>query len=167
MMTTIVPTPEVRPANPNFSSGPCSKRPGWSLAALTHLRLHQYTDDRDRALELGALVTVPVGRFNLQAAAVHDVSGAHGGMEYELRAFTIRQAGRVRVVPAIAVQRQDDDLAGYYFGARRMTNVLVETYAEISVSEDWTLVGSVRHFEHGGHGLGRTLAWALGIGRSF
>ena len=30
----VVSRPGVRPANPDFSSGPCAKRPGWSLAAL-------------------------------------------------------------------------------------------------------------------------------------
>ena len=29
------PKPGIRPRNPCFSSGPCAKRPGWSLAALT------------------------------------------------------------------------------------------------------------------------------------
>jgi len=29
-----VTTPGIRPANPNFSSGPCAKRPGWSLSKL-------------------------------------------------------------------------------------------------------------------------------------
>ncbi len=33
-MTTIA-KPATRPANPNFSSGPCAKRPGWSLEALS------------------------------------------------------------------------------------------------------------------------------------
>ncbi|MDQ0997080.1 phosphoserine aminotransferase [Phyllobacterium ifriqiyense] len=32
-MTTLS-KPAQRPANPNFSSGPCAKRPGWSLQAL-------------------------------------------------------------------------------------------------------------------------------------
>jgi len=33
-MTTTA-RPAARPANPNFSSGPCSKRPGWSLVSLS------------------------------------------------------------------------------------------------------------------------------------
>jgi phosphoserine aminotransferase len=36
-MTT--PKPGVRPATPHFSSGPCAKRPGWSLQALTDAAL--------------------------------------------------------------------------------------------------------------------------------
>ncbi len=31
---TNLPKPGLRPANPNFSSGPCTKRPGWSPEAL-------------------------------------------------------------------------------------------------------------------------------------
>ncbi len=31
---TALAKPDLRPANPNFSSGPCAKRPGWSLQAL-------------------------------------------------------------------------------------------------------------------------------------
>ncbi len=33
-MTKLTVKPDVRPANPNFSSGPCAKRPGWSLDQL-------------------------------------------------------------------------------------------------------------------------------------
>ena len=37
-MTTVA-KPGLRPANPNFSSGPCAKRPGWSLEALADAAL--------------------------------------------------------------------------------------------------------------------------------
>ncbi len=33
-MTLAIARPAVRPANPHFSSGPCTKRPGWSVEAL-------------------------------------------------------------------------------------------------------------------------------------
>lgn len=140
---------------------------GWSLAALAQLRLHQYTDDRDRALDAGAVITAPVGRFTLQAAAMHDVSGAHGGAEYELRAFTQWTHGLLTLVPAVAIQRQDDDLAGYYFGVPAMTSRQYEALAIFAVNDAWVLVGSLRHFDHGAAGVGNTNAWALGIGRRF
>ena len=37
-MTDVV-RPAVRPARPFFSSGPCAKRPGWTLASLNHAPL--------------------------------------------------------------------------------------------------------------------------------
>ena len=38
-MTTTLPMPALRPANPQFSSGPCAKRPGWALDALADAAL--------------------------------------------------------------------------------------------------------------------------------
>ena len=56
---TLPPKPGVRPANPRFSSGPCTKHPGWSLAALEGALLGRYHRSKEaRArLELALLKT--------------------------------------------------------------------------------------------------------------
>ena len=56
---SLPPKPNVRPANPRFSSGPCTKRPGWSLAALKGAllgRYHRAKDTRTR-IELALIKT--------------------------------------------------------------------------------------------------------------
>lgn len=47
--------PSVRPSNPNFSSGPCSKRPGWTLEALSTAlvgRSHRAKEGKARLLDV-------------------------------------------------------------------------------------------------------------------
>ncbi len=46
--------PDIRPSNPRFSSGPCAKRPGWSLAALEGAllgRSHRAKDPKAKLAE--------------------------------------------------------------------------------------------------------------------
>jgi phosphoserine aminotransferase len=50
--------PNARPHNPNFGSGPCSKRPGWSLAALESAMLGR----SHRAAEPKARITGVIDR---------------------------------------------------------------------------------------------------------
>src|SRR5271167_2752237 len=48
-------TPDIRPANPNFSSGPCAKRPGFSLDALSGAflgRSHRAAEPKARLAEV-------------------------------------------------------------------------------------------------------------------
>ena len=47
--------PSVRPANPNFSSGPCTKRPGWSPAVLADAlvgRSHRSAPGKEKLAEV-------------------------------------------------------------------------------------------------------------------
>ena len=47
--------PSTKPKNPNFSSGPCSKRPGWSLDALKDTpigRSHRAKECKDKLNEV-------------------------------------------------------------------------------------------------------------------
>ena len=48
-------TPAIRPRNPDFSSGPCAKRPGWSLSALDGAllgRSHRASGPKSRLAEV-------------------------------------------------------------------------------------------------------------------
>jgi phosphoserine aminotransferase len=54
-MANAAPRPDLRPANPRFSSGPCAKRPGWSLAALDGAllgRSHRAKDPKAKLAEV-------------------------------------------------------------------------------------------------------------------
>lgn len=66
-MTTI-PTPGSRPANPRFSSGPCAKRPGFTMEALSGALLgrnHRAVETKARITEVidrsAALLGMPAG----------------------------------------------------------------------------------------------------------
>ncbi len=65
---TASPKPDLRPANPHFSSGPCAKRPGWSVEALKDAVLGRSHRARlgksrlERAIELTReVLEVPAG----------------------------------------------------------------------------------------------------------
>ena len=47
--------PSIKPKNPNFSSGPCSKRPGWSIDVLKNApigRSHRAKECKDKLNEV-------------------------------------------------------------------------------------------------------------------
>ncbi|MDH5750047.1 MAG: phosphoserine aminotransferase, partial [Rhodospirillales bacterium] len=49
------PKPDIRPGNPSFSSGPCAKRPGWTVAALDNAfigRSHRSKEGKARLVEV-------------------------------------------------------------------------------------------------------------------
>jgi phosphoserine aminotransferase len=51
----ITPKPDLRPGNANFSSGPCAKRPGFTLDALSHAMLgrsHRANEPKARLAEV-------------------------------------------------------------------------------------------------------------------
>jgi phosphoserine aminotransferase len=67
-MAIAAPKPDLRPANPAFSSGPCAKRPGWTLDALSGAflgRSHRAREPKARLAEViarsKAVLAMPEG----------------------------------------------------------------------------------------------------------
>jgi phosphoserine aminotransferase len=54
---TLLPRPDIRPANPQFSSGPCAKRPGWSLQALVDAPLGRSHRAKEPKARLNDVIT--------------------------------------------------------------------------------------------------------------
>lgn len=57
MDVSITAKPAVRPANPNFSSGPCAKRPGFTLAALDGAMLGRSHRAKEPKAKLAEIIT--------------------------------------------------------------------------------------------------------------
>ena len=53
----IATKPDIRPANPQFSSGPCAKRPGWTLDALSGALLGRSHRAKDPKAKLAEVIT--------------------------------------------------------------------------------------------------------------
>lgn len=86
--------PTTRPANPNFSSGPCAKRPGWSVSALSGVlsgrshrapigvkRIMQVIDKSKSILGMPAdwkLALVPASDTGAMEMAMWSLLGARG-----------------------------------------------------------------------------------------
>jgi phosphoserine aminotransferase len=109
---TTVSKPDVRPANPNFSSGPCAKRPGWSLEAL-------------RDAPLGRSHRAKVGKTKLQHA-----------IDLTREVLQVPEGWRIGIVPAsdtgavemalwsLLGQRGVDMVAWESFGSGWVTDVV-------------------------------------------
>ena len=59
--------PGIRPANPRFSSGPCAKRPGWSLAALEGALLGRSHRAATPKAKLAEVITLSKSSLGLPA----------------------------------------------------------------------------------------------------
>jgi len=110
-MTTLS-MPGLRPANPNFSSGPCAKRPGWSLEGL-----------RDAAL--GRSHRAKIGKTKLAAAIDLTREVLQVPADYRIGIVPASDTGAVEMALwSLLGERGVDMVAWESFGAGWVTDVV-------------------------------------------
>jgi phosphoserine aminotransferase len=110
-MTTIS-KPDVRPANPNFSSGPCAKRPGWSVEAL-------------RKAALGRSHRAKIGKTKLERAIALTREVLQVPADYRIGIVPASDTGAVEMALwSLLGARGVDMLAWESFGAGWVTDVV-------------------------------------------
>ncbi|MEX6507338.1 phosphoserine transaminase [Jiella sp. M17.18] len=104
--------PDVRPANPRFSSGPCAKRPGWTLDALS-----------DAAL--GRSHRAKVGKSKLQQAIDDTRDLLRVPADYRIGIVPASDTGAVEMAMwSLLGARGTDVLAWESFGAGWVTDAV-------------------------------------------
>ena len=110
--------PDMRPANPRFSSGPCAKRPGWSLEAL---------DDA----ALGRSHRAKIGKSKLQLAIdeTRDILGVPA--DYRIGIVPASDTGAVEMAMwSLLGARGVDMVAWESFGAGWVTDTVKQLKLE-------------------------------------
>ena len=120
-MTTTNKRPDIRPANPRFSSGPCTKPKGWSLDLLADA-------------PLGRSHRAAVGKAKLKAAieTTRDILGIPA--DYKIGIVPASDTGAVEMALwSMLGARGVDMLAWESFGAGWVTDVLKQLKIEATV----------------------------------
>lgn len=111
-MTGSTSKPDLRPANPHFSSGPCSKRPGWSLQGLSDA-------------PLGRSHRAKIGKAKLAEAIELTRSVLNVPDEYRIGIVPASDTGAVEMAMwSLLGERPVDMLAWESFGAGWVTDVV-------------------------------------------
>lgn len=117
-MTAACTKPSLRPANPNFSSGPCSKRPGWSLEALADA-------------PLGRSHRAPVGKVKLEEAINRTREVLQVPADYRIGIVPASDTGAVEMALwSLLGARPVDMVAWESFGATWVSDVLSQLKLE-------------------------------------
>lgn len=109
---TALPKPDVRPANPHFSSGPCAKRPGWSVEAL-------------KGAALGRSHRAKVGKARLEQAIALTREVLEVPADYRIGIVPASDTGAVEMALwSLLGPRGVDMVAWESFGAGWITDVV-------------------------------------------